>query len=130
MEAVRTSETSVSIYQTTRRNIPEDSHLHTCRRENLRSQLGSSVFPSLKFADRHVDIVGDMELKNRVASISMLSCRGCMRGGRLPFAAGWLVPPGRQMVCYSKLQDTGERQSLGQMEKDEEDLAGQVVGRR
>jgi hypothetical protein len=28
MEAVRTSETSASVYQTTRRNIPEDSHLH------------------------------------------------------------------------------------------------------
>jgi hypothetical protein len=27
IEAVTTSETSVSIYQTTRRNIPEDSHL-------------------------------------------------------------------------------------------------------
>jgi hypothetical protein len=35
------------------------------------------------------------------------------------------------MVCCSKLQDTGERQSLRQMEKDEEeDLVGQVVGRR
>jgi hypothetical protein len=31
MEAVNTSETSVSIYQTTRRNIPEDSHLHRLR---------------------------------------------------------------------------------------------------
>jgi hypothetical protein len=28
MEAVRTSETSVSIYQTTWRNIPEESRLH------------------------------------------------------------------------------------------------------
>jgi hypothetical protein len=27
MEAARTSETSVNFYQTTRRNIPEDSHL-------------------------------------------------------------------------------------------------------
>jgi hypothetical protein len=30
MEAVSTSETSVNFYQTTRRNIPEDSHLQTC----------------------------------------------------------------------------------------------------
>jgi hypothetical protein len=37
LEAVSTSETSVNIYQTTRRNIPEDSHLHTSRRENLKS---------------------------------------------------------------------------------------------
>jgi hypothetical protein len=28
MEAVSSSETSVNIYQTTWRNIPEDSHLH------------------------------------------------------------------------------------------------------
>jgi hypothetical protein len=37
MEAVSTSETSVNIYQTTWRNILEDSHLHTRRRENLKS---------------------------------------------------------------------------------------------
>jgi hypothetical protein len=37
MEAASTSETSVNFYQTTRRNNPEDSHLHTRRRENLKS---------------------------------------------------------------------------------------------
>jgi hypothetical protein len=31
MEAISTSETSVDIYQTTRRNIPEDSHLQEFR---------------------------------------------------------------------------------------------------
>jgi hypothetical protein len=31
-----TSETSVNVYQTTRRNNPEDSQLHTRRRENLK----------------------------------------------------------------------------------------------
>jgi hypothetical protein len=36
-EAVSTSETSVNFYHTTQRNIPEDSHLHTRRRENLKS---------------------------------------------------------------------------------------------
>jgi hypothetical protein len=36
-EAVNTSETSVNLYyQTTRHNLPEDSHLHTRRRENLK----------------------------------------------------------------------------------------------
>jgi hypothetical protein len=38
MEAVRTSETSVSS-ETTRRYIPEDSDLHTRRRENLKSHI-------------------------------------------------------------------------------------------
>jgi hypothetical protein len=37
MEAVRTSKTSVNIYLTTRQHIPEDSKLHTLRRENLKS---------------------------------------------------------------------------------------------
>jgi hypothetical protein len=39
MEAVSSSETSVNSYQTTRRNNPEDSHLQTRRRENLKSRL-------------------------------------------------------------------------------------------
>jgi hypothetical protein len=36
MEAARTSETLINFYQTTRRNNPEDSHLRTHRRENLK----------------------------------------------------------------------------------------------
>jgi hypothetical protein len=36
MEAVSTLETSVNFYQTTRRNNPEDSHLHTRSRDNLK----------------------------------------------------------------------------------------------
>jgi hypothetical protein len=39
MEAARTSETLVNFYQTTRRYYPEDSHLRTHRRENLKSYL-------------------------------------------------------------------------------------------
>jgi hypothetical protein len=37
MEAVSTSKTSLNFYQTTRRSIPEDSHLHTRRCKNLKS---------------------------------------------------------------------------------------------
>jgi hypothetical protein len=37
MEAERTSETSVDIDLTTRQYIPEDSALHTRRRDNLKS---------------------------------------------------------------------------------------------
>jgi hypothetical protein len=36
-EVARTSETLVNFYQTTRRYNPEDSHLRTHRRENLKS---------------------------------------------------------------------------------------------
>jgi hypothetical protein len=37
MEAVSASETSVSFYRATGRNIPEDSQLYTRRRQNLKS---------------------------------------------------------------------------------------------
>jgi hypothetical protein len=39
IKALSASETTANLYQTTRLNIPEDSHLHTRRRENLRSHL-------------------------------------------------------------------------------------------
>jgi hypothetical protein len=39
MEAAHTSETSVDIDLTTQQYIPEDSELHTRRRENLKSQI-------------------------------------------------------------------------------------------
>jgi hypothetical protein len=39
MEAARTSETLVNFYHTTRRYNPEDSHLLTHRRQNLKSYL-------------------------------------------------------------------------------------------
>jgi hypothetical protein len=39
MEAASTCETSVNVYRTTRRNNPEDSRLHTRRRENFKSHL-------------------------------------------------------------------------------------------
>jgi hypothetical protein len=41
--AKSTSETSVNVYQTTRRNNPEDSHLHTRRLKNL-NLTGSRTF--------------------------------------------------------------------------------------
>jgi hypothetical protein len=37
MEAIIISETPVNLYGTSQRNIPEDSHLHTPRRENVKS---------------------------------------------------------------------------------------------
>jgi hypothetical protein len=39
METVRTSETSVNFNVITRSYIPEDSKLHTRRRENLKSHI-------------------------------------------------------------------------------------------
>jgi hypothetical protein len=37
MEEASTSIASINFYQTTRRNNPEDNHLHARRRENLKS---------------------------------------------------------------------------------------------
>jgi hypothetical protein len=39
MEAINSSETSVSVYLTTCSYIPEDSRLQTRRRKNLKSRL-------------------------------------------------------------------------------------------
>jgi hypothetical protein len=50
MEAARTSETLVNFFQTTRRYNPEDSHLHTRRRENLKSYHNISLYASRKNA--------------------------------------------------------------------------------
>jgi hypothetical protein len=50
MEATSTSETTVNFYQTTRRYNPEDSHLHTHRRENLKSYFETiNVFQYIRF---------------------------------------------------------------------------------
>jgi hypothetical protein len=53
IEAARTSETSVDIQLITRQYIPEDSELHTRRRENLKSHRGGGyvlvLFPQLKW---------------------------------------------------------------------------------
>jgi hypothetical protein len=43
MEAARTSETSVDIQLRTRQYIPEDSELHTRRRENLKSHIPCNI---------------------------------------------------------------------------------------
>jgi hypothetical protein len=43
-EAASTYEMSVKFYQTTRRNKPEDSHLHTRRPRNLKSHKIGKIY--------------------------------------------------------------------------------------
>jgi hypothetical protein len=47
--AVRTFKMSVNLYKTTRRNTQEDSHLHTCRSENLKSHCVHILFEVTKY---------------------------------------------------------------------------------
>jgi hypothetical protein len=45
MEALQASEALVNSYQSTRRYNPEDSHLHSHRREDLKSQNSTCLAP-------------------------------------------------------------------------------------
>jgi hypothetical protein len=47
MEAASTSETSINFYQTTRRNIPEDSHLQTSQPFEVR--LASKQYLKIQY---------------------------------------------------------------------------------
>jgi hypothetical protein len=55
MEVAITSETSVNIYQTALHNNPDVSHLHTRRRENLKSHTAkmSILRPDLSYNKLH-----------------------------------------------------------------------------
>jgi hypothetical protein len=61
IEAQSTSETSVNFYQTTRRNNSEDSHLHTRRRENLKSHSFFIAYDTRRhFMPHFVRILGTL----------------------------------------------------------------------
>jgi hypothetical protein len=47
MGAASTFETSVNFYQITQRNKPQDSHIHTRRRENLKSHKAQGILYAL-----------------------------------------------------------------------------------
>jgi hypothetical protein len=68
-----TSETLASFNWTTRRNIPEDSNLHTRRRENMKSQIQKEVDKPLLFLTVHV------------CSVSFSALRLCSRVMRFEF---------------------------------------------
>jgi hypothetical protein len=53
MEAVITPETSVNFYQTTQRNIPEDSLLHSRHRDNLKYHFFITYSQGLKVTLSH-----------------------------------------------------------------------------
>jgi hypothetical protein len=69
IEAARTSETSVDIYLTTRQYIPEDSELHTRRRENLKSHMFLRMF--IKFDTSFSDV--RIIIKNKAPKLKLFS---------------------------------------------------------
>jgi hypothetical protein len=64
MEAGSTSETSVIFYETARRDIPQDSHLHTRCRENMKSPTHVSFVTQLMFCHLSVCIGNYQETVN------------------------------------------------------------------
>jgi hypothetical protein len=75
MEAVSDSEPSVIFCDTTRRSIPEDSHSHTRRCENLKSYFLSTYFELLKPQKTSVRIAGlRAEIGTRDLLNTMLEC--------------------------------------------------------
>jgi hypothetical protein len=67
MEATSTSQTSVYYYQTTRRNNPKDSRVHTRRRENLKSH---SV--RLPISTSAKAVIWRMDTKNRTSVLKYI----------------------------------------------------------
>jgi hypothetical protein len=61
------SEMLANFYQTTQRNIPEDSHLHTRCRENLKSHYTGSV--QLKLHAFLTSALRDMQLSEAPATL-------------------------------------------------------------
>jgi hypothetical protein len=60
----QSDKTSINIYQTTRRNKPEDSSLHTRRLENLKSHINNSLCPTKMTALVTAEMEGRLESFN------------------------------------------------------------------
>jgi hypothetical protein len=82
MEAISTSETWVNFYQTARRNIPEDSYLHTRRQENLKSNLlGVDQTFGYHNAPFHIGLLSSRKRAERRRKRIGVSIRGMKREG-------------------------------------------------
>jgi hypothetical protein len=75
MEAASISATSTNFYQTTRRNNPEDSHLHTRRRENLKSNFNfvsrRSVCKKCCYQEVNVTLCNKASFKSRITFVHL-----------------------------------------------------------
>jgi hypothetical protein len=73
MEAVRTSQKTINFYQTTRRNIPEDSHIHTRRRENLKFHQDFIIYYSI-FSSSIENLIKYIQFDRNIISRLILHC--------------------------------------------------------
>jgi hypothetical protein len=65
MEAASTCETSVNLYHAARRNNPEDSHLHTRYRENLKSRNSKNTHNKLIWkTNNHLSTLASRTVSN------------------------------------------------------------------
>jgi hypothetical protein len=68
LEAARTTETLENFYQTTRRYNPEDSHLHTYRRENLKSYFSGCFAINFPFERKRKPKVCEYHLWGNISA--------------------------------------------------------------
>jgi hypothetical protein len=73
MKAVSTSETWVNFYQTTWRNIAEDSHLHTHCHDNLKSHLEYHG-RATRSCQKPIGRVGELQATLYLKNICPLTC--------------------------------------------------------
>jgi hypothetical protein len=62
-EAVQTSETSVNLYQSTRRYNPEDGHLPGCGDQSEENEMGEACSMHEKYKNAYTISIGKSESK-------------------------------------------------------------------
>jgi hypothetical protein len=73
MAAVSTSETLVNFYKTTRRYISENSHLHTCRCEDLKSHKHIHIHKTIHLLKLTVLLKGELNLLHLQSALIILT---------------------------------------------------------
>jgi hypothetical protein len=81
MEAVCTSETSVNFKGTTQHYIPEDSELHTCCRENLKSHTFRILTVKLKAMFLFAFNILHLSTNSVLLFLTSLQIWGCEKSG-------------------------------------------------
>jgi hypothetical protein len=113
MEAASSSETSVNSYQTTQRDNPKESHLHTRSRENLKSHFTRISSLAASFMTKRSHNINTKRLKKQFLGVYKWHQRRTPYGPvdvcLAPFSLGTSQGPGipqqakRTRVCTTRL---------------------------